>query len=113
MTMIITNILVHFIVDAIWSNSRPIKELGHAVRNLLYRPHQQQRRKSFERHALEPSAIPAILALFSSHDPLTALDVEIDAPGSVAALHIADGLLRMALLNEMPHERLVPDRTPL
>jgi hypothetical protein len=26
---------VHFIVDAIWSNSRAIKELGHEVRNLL------------------------------------------------------------------------------
>ena len=72
-----------------------------------------EKKEKIERHALELSAIPAILTLLASHDPLSALDVEIDAPGPVAALHIADGLLGMALLNEMPHERLVPDRTPL
>lgn len=62
---------------------------------------------------LESTAIPAIFALFSSHQPLSTLDVEIDAPGSVAALHVTGGFLRVALLNEVPHERLVPDRTPL
>jgi hypothetical protein len=70
-------------------------------------------KKEKRRCVLELSTIPTILALFTSHHPLPALDVEIDALGSVAALHVTDGLLCVALLNEVAHERLVADRTPL
>ncbi|SRR6266571_7812308 len=44
--------MVHFIVDAIWSNSRAIKELGHEVRILLHRRHQQRANEKKERKVL-------------------------------------------------------------
>jgi len=66
-----------------------------------------------KRHALYLSTIAAFLALLTSHYPLSTFDVEVNAFGSIATLHITDRFLWVSLLDEMSHERLVPDRTPL
>ena len=66
-----------------------------------------------KRHALYLSTITAFLALLTSHYPLSAFDVEVYAFGGIATLHITDRFLWVSLLDEVSHERLVPDRTPL
>ena len=66
-----------------------------------------------QRNALQPSAITTLLALLAGHHPLSTFDIEVNALVRVAALHVADGHLWVAFLNEMPHECLISDRTPL
>ena len=70
-------------------------------------------RRISQRNALQLSTITAILALFASHHPLSAFDVEVNALIRIAALHIIDSFLCVVFLNEVSHKRLIPNGTPL